>query len=413
MQDHHGSRSPARGRRIPRASARRVVRFAASGLLFALICAASARAQDGSRTDAPPAPAAEAERAARIDAEKAAERARLKAEFDRCSAELRTAVSRYQADVATLRAQGVAQDKWPPHPNAAHYPRFEELGAQDQPDALRWCLTALGQMGLTAVEVAARKGEIYARLVSAHADEEWMFNVARWIQADGAASGLGFERADALLRTLAATSTVRAIRSGALSARSGLLGTRNDPASRAENERIVRELAANYGDTQAGAAAKGRLFQLDHLAPGKTPPDVEAVDTEGKPLRLADYRGKVTVLDFWGFWCGVCVQSLPHLKALAQRHAGDPFALVGIATDANLPEFQRQARAAGVTWRNAWTGGRQSAWPTSWGVQRYPTVYVLDAQGVVRFVDVRGAELDRAVQSLLDEMRAPKTAGSR
>ncbi len=103
------------------------------------------------------------------------------------------------------------------------------------------------------------------------------------------------------------------------------------------------------------------------------------------------------------------MRGLPHLKELVKLHASDPFALVGVATDQELGEFQRKARDNGVSWRNAWAGGTMGTWPTSWGVQRYPTVYVLDAQGVVRFVDVRGEDLDRAVKTLLDEMRAAKT----
>ena len=105
------------------------------------------------------------------------------------------------------------------------------------------------------------------------------------------------------------------------------------------------------------------------------------------------------------------MRSLPHLKELVKLHANDPFALVGVATDQNLEEYQRRASGAGVTWRNAWAGGTRGTWPLSWGVQRYPTVYVLDAKGVLRFVDVRDEALSRAVKSLLDEMRAP-TPGS-
>jgi hypothetical protein len=94
-------------------------------------------------------------------------------------------------------------------------------------------------------------------------------------------------------------------------------------------------------------------------------------------------------------------------------HKDDPFALVGIATDPSLPDFNRRAKESGVTWRNAWAGGTRGAWPTSWGVQRYPTVYVLDGKGVVRFVDVRGEALSTAVRSLIAEQRAARPAPSK
>jgi hypothetical protein len=108
------------------------------------------------------------------------------------------------------------------------------------------------------------------------------------------------------------------------------------------------------------------------------------------------------------------VRGLPHLKELVELHKNEPFALIGVATDTDRTEFLRRAREAGVTWRNAWAGGTAGSWPTAWGVQRYPTVYVLDARGVLRHVDLRGEALTRAVKALLDEQRAaPKTGSSR
>ena len=104
------------------------------------------------------------------------------------------------------------------------------------------------------------------------------------------------------------------------------------------------------------------------------------------------------------------MRALPHLKELVQLHEGDPFALIGVATDSSLQDYAPKAKAAGLTWRNAWAGGTTGAWPTAWGIQRYPTVYVLDAQGVVRFVDVRGEALSTAVRSLIAEQRAAKPA---
>lgn len=381
-----------------------VGRFPRSALLALLACVAVGHSAVASQDPPVVVDPAAAEKAA---AEKAALALRLKADFDQYAFDLRKAVASYQADLTGLQQQNVPREKWPPHPNVVHFSRFEELALQDQPDALRWCLTSVGQMGFPAPEVADRKAEIYARLVVVHADLPWMADVARWIQADGIPTAIGFERADHLLKALADGTKLPATRAGALAARAALLSTRIDAVSSAEHMRITRELAEKYPETPGGAAAKGRLFQADHLAIGKTPPEVEAVDTDGKPLKLADYHGKVVVLDFWGFWCGACVRGLPHLKDLVKLHANDPFAVVGIATDQGLEEFQRRARESGITWRNAWTGGTQGTWPMSWGVQRYPTVYVLDAKGVIRFVDVRGEALSRAVQTLLDEMRAP------
>lgn len=50
------------------------------------------------------------------------------------------------------------------------------------------------------------------------------------------------------------------------------------------------------------AKADGDLFEMHNLQIGNVAPDIEGVDAEGVSFRLSDYKGKVVVLDFWGFW---------------------------------------------------------------------------------------------------------------
>ena len=99
---------------------------------------------------------------------------------------------------------------------------------------------------------------------------------------------------------------------------------------------------------------------------------------------------------------------IPHLKALVKRHADDAFALVGVNTDRDKDEYLKKALDYGVTWRSAWQGSTEGPWPSTWGIDSYPSLVVLDAQHRVRFWDLRGAALGPAVQQLLDEMKAAK-----
>jgi hypothetical protein len=53
---------------------------------------------------------------------------------------------------------------------------------------------------------------------------------------------------------------------------------------------------------------------------GKPRPEIDASDlVTGRPVRLADFLGKVVLPDFWGCWCGVCVANMPHLVELSRR----------------------------------------------------------------------------------------------
>jgi hypothetical protein len=96
---------------------------------------------------------------------------------------------------------------------------------------------------------------------------------------------------------------------------------------------------------------------------------------------------------------------LPHEKALVKRLENQPFALIGINTD-KPSAFREQAKTQGVTWRNSLQGSTSGELCQSWGVRRFPTLYVLDGKGVVRYVDVYYDALEKAVERLLAEQKS-------
>lgn len=87
-----------------------------------------------------------------------------------------------------------------------------------------------------------------------------------------------------------------------------------------------------------------------------------------------------------------------------QLHKDKPFAIVGVNTDGDKDDYRRQYAEFEMTWRSAFDGSTRGPISTAWGVSYFPTVYVLDAKGVIRGKDKRGAELDALVEELLMEM---------
>ena len=95
---------------------------------------------------------------------------------------------------------------------------------------------------------------------------------------------------------------------------------------------------------------------------------------------------------------------IPHEKTLVKRLEDQPFALVGINSD-NEKRYRERRPEMGVTWRSFFDGGSTGGPIASqWGVTGWPTIYVLDAEGKIRYQGVRGEAMDRAVDTLLVEM---------
>ena len=95
----------------------------------------------------------------------------------------------------------------------------------------------------------------------------------------------------------------------------------------------------------------------------------------------------------------------PHERALVKKLAGEPFALLGINSDPK--ETLRSAlEEKELTWRSWWDGGNTSGpIATRWNVSGWPTIYVLDAQGTIRYKGVLGEKMDEAVDTLMAELK--------
>ncbi len=89
----------------------------------------------------------------------------------------------------------------------------------------------------------------------------------------------------------------------ALVTRGGLrLQMARTPEDRKSAEKDLRDVAGITKDADLLAQAKDALFEIENLQVGCKAPEIAGVDVEGVEFKLSDYRGKVILLDFWGFW---------------------------------------------------------------------------------------------------------------
>lgn len=80
--------------------------------------------------------------------------------------------------------------------------------------------------------------------------------------------------------------------------------------------------------------------------------------------------------------------------------------VLGINTDGDKTEYKKRCAEKGVVWPNVFEGSTGGKIPELFGVRAYPTIYVLDAKGVIRFKNARGEALNKAVATLLAELKS-------
>jgi peroxiredoxin len=147
-----------------------------------------------------------------------------------------------------------------------------------------------------------------------------------------------------------------------------------------------------------------RMARLAKLRIGKPAPDIVGQSLAGQPLALSDARGKVTVVVFWASWCGPCMRMVPHERELFKRMQGKPFALYGVNRDHELEKAQHAVEKNDMVWQHWQDEGKKGSIAELYSVSSIPQIFVLDPQGIIRYINVRGSELDAAVDHLMSEV---------
>jgi peroxiredoxin len=158
------------------------------------------------------------------------------------------------------------------------------------------------------------------------------------------------------------------------------------------------------------------VSQAQFLKPGKTAPAPEFRGVtewiNSDPLTMAKLRGKVVLVHFWTNGCYNCKNNYPHYKAWQERYAGKDVVIVGIHTpetpgERDVDRIKAQAAKHGLKFPIAVDNDR-SNW-NAWNNRYWPTVYVVDRQGRVRYgwegeLNYKGATGEETVRRLVDSL---------
>jgi thiol-disulfide isomerase/thioredoxin len=122
---------------------------------------------------------------------------------------------------------------------------------------------------------------------------------------------------------------------------------------------------------------------------------------DGSPFDLAQWRGKVVLLDFWATWCGPCMREVPHVVEAFTKFHDKNFEIVGISLDNDKNAMLRTTAQRKMTWPQYFDGkGWSNAVSTAFHIRAIPSMWLIDKNGIVVTTDARN-NLEAEIASLL------------
>jgi peroxiredoxin len=139
------------------------------------------------------------------------------------------------------------------------------------------------------------------------------------------------------------------------------------------------------------------IQQMEHVKPvsvGHKAPEFASTTIDGKPVKLADYKGKYVMIDFWASWCPPCRAENPNIVKQYAAFKDKGFNILGISLDDNKAAWQQAITADHITWQQA---SNLKKWddPTAklFLVEAVPSNFIIDPTGNIVAKNVTGDDL--------------------
>jgi thiol-disulfide isomerase/thioredoxin len=178
----------------------------------------------------------------------------------------------------------------------------------------------------------------------------------------------------------------------------------------------LRMVAATLMLLAGGGLHPTSAGELLHSPENSPAPPLDLPDLSGKRHRLDDYRGQVLLVNFWASWCPPCLAEMPSMQRLADALKGRPFQILAVNLEESKSKVWKFRELLNISFATLLDSDGEVT--RAWGVEVFPTSYVIDTAGRVRFVAEGALEWDdagviNAVDSLMPDQGTGTTAALR
>lgn len=169
----------------------------------------------------------------------------------------------------------------------------------------------------------------------------------------------------------------------------------------AKAEPMFLLLDAGIQNSEQGKEVKEMIEIGKRSMVGVTAADFVQPDSAGKTIALSSFRGKYVLVDFWASWCGPCRAESPTLVKAYNKYKGKNFEILSVSLDENRDRWIRAIKDDGYTWPQVSDLKQANASALLFGISSIPFSFLLDPNGVIVARNLRGAELEKKLETIL------------